>query len=214
MSELDQEIAIDNSAPALVAKVSSDSSSKDPHILPVKKSVNQKILGITLLLGFAAFVAIYFLDLSDTQSRVSTPLNRSSEISNKAPVSVRFREATSGNQIADLGAYGARFQVEYTSDFRSVGWVGFVSDQGQTMLDLVSIGSSMATFEKGVAKTFPVLLTKPNVRSGYHMVIILCTDALTLESRPKFQEVEAFMRISSMGGRLPRSDCSAVSFRF
>ncbi|MEI8026678.1 MAG: hypothetical protein WCI18_10050 [Pseudomonadota bacterium] len=213
MSESEQEVAVDNIGQILLGSVNPELISNEVKVLPQTEKGMQKYLAITFVLLFVTAFAYCFFDFSKIPIGASIPLNRSSEISLKVPDSVRFIEPTSGKVIQDWGTYSARFQVEYTSSFRSVGWVGFVSDQGQTMLDLVTIGSSMATFDKGLAKTFPVLMTKPNLKDGYHMVIVLCTEALSLDSRPKFHEVEAFMRISSMGGRLPRSDCSAINFR-
>ncbi len=213
MSESEQEVAVDNIGQILLGNVSQDSISNEGPILRQTKRIHREYVGLALVFSMVALLAYGFLDISKIHIGAPRSLNRSSEISIKVPESVRFIEPASGKAIQGLGAYSERFQVEYTSNFRAVGWVGFVSDQGQNMLDLVTIGSSMATFDKGVAKTFPVLMTKPNVKDGYHMVIILCTEALALDGRPKFHEVEAFMRISSMGGRLPRSDCSAINFR-
>ena len=213
MSESEQDVAVENVGQILLGGVGSDSFKNEVDILAQKKRDKQKYLVMALVVFFVAFSTYCLFKLSKVHLDASIPLSRSREIFNRVPETVRFIEPTSGKVIQDWRMYKARFQVEYTSNFRAVGWVGLVSDQGQNMLDLVAVGSSMATFEKGLAKTFPVLMTKPNVNDGYHMVVVLCTEALSLDSRPKFHEVEAFMRISSMGGRLPRSDCSALSFR-
>jgi hypothetical protein len=213
MSESEQEIAIENIGHILVENVSPKASAKDTLDFTRQRGRPRKIwLWITLCALLAAlFGSLFTLFLVDRGN--SPSFMKRKVILNTVPEAVKFVDPSSGKKYKTWDVEGTKLQVEYLSEFRSVGWVSFVTDQGQTMLDLVSIGSSMATFEKGISKTFPVLISKPNVKSGYHMVIVLCTDAFAIESRPRFQEIESFMRISAMGGRLPRADCSSINFR-
>lgn len=138
--------------------------------------------------------------------------NARSKILDKLPSTVRLILPDSPEKLVDPGNTQP-FQVEFQSELPSVGWLALVTDEGQTISDLVMIGSSMTSFEKGVPKTFPVIVNRPNLRGGYHMVVVVCTDAFTSATLPKFQEIESFMRISAMGGKLPRSDCQDLRFR-
>lgn len=213
MSETKQEIAMENIDHILVENISPKATAKDVLFLPRQKVPSRKMwLWIPLFALLTALGgSLFTLFLVDKGG--SMPLLRKSSILNTPPDGVKFVDPSTGKKYRTWELAGSKLQVEFQSEFRSVGWVSFVTDQGQTMLDLVSIGSSMATFERGIPKTFPILISKPGVQSGYHMVIVLCSDAFAINTRPRFQEIESFMRISAMGGRLPRADCSSLNFR-
>jgi hypothetical protein len=166
----------------------------------------------SFLLISMIFMIVIFGVFQLSKGKEDSKPNTRSKILDKLPSSVRLIFPDSPGKLVEPGSTQP-FQVEFQSELPSVGWLALVTDEGQTISDLVMIGSSMTSFEKGVPKTFPVLVNRPNLRTGYHMVVVVCTDAFTSASLPKFQEIESFMRISAMGGKLPRSDCQDLRFR-
>lgn len=134
-------------------------------------------------------------------------------VSEKIPTNVVIVDPMSNHHLKGDEIFKKNFQLQYSSTRPVVGWLSFITDQGQPLSDQVAIGTSMASFPTGQAKTFPVVLQHPTISKDYHMVFVLCDTSGVEKIRPKIQEVERFMRIGAMGGKLPRGDCSTVHFR-
>ncbi len=188
--------------------LTNDGHKPESHLENLTTSRRDYSFLIITLIFLSVIVGVFQLTKDGIDLKPKTP----SKILDQLPNSVRIILPDSIDDRLSPGASDP-FQIEYKSEQPSVGWLGFVTDEGQTISDLVMIGSSMTTFEQGVPKTFPVIVKRPNFSFGYHMVVVVCTDAFTSASLPKFQEIETFMRISAMGGRLPRPDCKDLRFR-
>lgn len=163
------------------------------------------LIGCVCVLSIlGAFLAIYKNKKEQSLQKI---------ILEKIPNEVVMIDPLSNQQMKSNETVKKGFQLQFSSTSPMVGWLSFITDQGQPLSDHIAIGASMSSFPPGQRKTFPVVLHHPTISKDYHMVFVLC-DASGVETiRPKIQEVERYMRIGAMGGKLPRGDCSTVHFR-
>lgn len=163
------------------------------------------------MIGFLFAISLSGFGIIANNSKVIS--SSSAVIMEKIPQNIYLVDPRTDRVLDKPEVRSRDFQVKYASSNSVVGWISFITDQGQPLSDKIAIGTSMASFTSGEPKTFPVVLQSPKLAKDFHLVMVLCEFLGVQNLRPKVQDIETFMRIGAMGGKLPRSDCSTLHFR-